>query len=40
MRMRLSTAKRAESPATLLEQLRRIHQQTVHPGSTANRPEP
>ena len=29
MRMRLSTAKRAESPATLLEQLRRIHQQTV-----------
>ena len=29
MRVRLSTAKRAESPATLLEQLRRIHQQTV-----------
>ena len=29
MRMRLSSAKRAESPATLLEQLRRIHQQTV-----------
>jgi transposase len=29
MRMRLVTAKRSESPTTLLEQLRRIHQQTV-----------
>jgi transposase len=29
MRMRLAAAKRSESPATLLEQLRRIHQQTV-----------
>ena len=29
MRMRLTAAKRSESPATLLEQLRRIHQQTV-----------
>ena len=29
MRMRLSAAKRSESPTTLLEQLRRIHQQTV-----------
>ena len=29
MRMRLSAAKRSESPATLLEQLKRIHQQTV-----------
>jgi transposase len=29
MRMRLTTAKRSESPSTLLEQLKRIHQQTV-----------
>jgi transposase len=29
MRMRLKTANRSESPATLLEQLKRIHQQTV-----------
>ena len=29
MRMRLAAAKRTESPATLLEQLKRIHQQTV-----------
>ena len=29
MRMRLSAANRSESPTTLLEQLRRIHQQTV-----------
>ena len=29
MRMRLTAAKRSESPATLLEQLKRIHQQTV-----------
>jgi transposase len=29
MRMRLSAAQRSESPATLLEQLKRIHQQTV-----------
>jgi transposase len=29
MRMRLADAKRSESPATLLEQLKRIHQQTV-----------
>ena len=29
MRMRLSAAKRSESPTTLLEQLKRIHQQTV-----------
>ena len=29
MRMRLAGAKRSESPATLLEQLKRIHQQTV-----------
>ena len=29
MRMRLAAAKRSESPATLLEQLKRIHQQTV-----------
>jgi transposase len=29
MRMRLSAANRTESPATLLEQLKRIHQQTV-----------
>ena len=28
MRMRLKAAKRSESPATLLEQLKRIHQQT------------
>lgn len=29
MRMRLTAAKRSESPATLLKQLKRIHQQTV-----------
>jgi transposase len=29
MRMRLKAARRSESPATLLEQLKRIHQQTV-----------
>jgi transposase len=29
MRMRLTAAQRSESPATLLEQLKRIHQQTV-----------
>ena len=29
MRMRLTVAQRSESPATLLEQLKRIHQQTV-----------
>ncbi len=29
MRMRLTAAKRSESPTTLLEQLKRIHQQTV-----------
>ena len=29
MRMRLAAAKRSESPSTLLEQLKRIHQQTV-----------
>ena len=29
MRMRLKAAKRSESPATLLEQLKRIHQQTI-----------
>ncbi len=29
MRMRLQAAKRSESPSTLLEQLKRIHQQTV-----------
>ena len=29
MRMRLSAAQRSESPAILLEQLKRIHQQTV-----------
>jgi len=29
MRMRLRAAKRSESPSTLLEQLNRIHQQTV-----------
>ena len=29
MRMRLRAAKRSESPSTLLEQLKRIHQQTV-----------
>jgi len=32
MRMRLKAAKRSESPSTLLEQLRRIHQQTVQTG--------
>ena len=32
MRMRLKAAKRAESPSTLLEQLKRIHQQTVETG--------
>ena len=29
MRMRLKATKRSESPTTLLEQLKRIHQQTV-----------
>jgi transposase len=29
MRMRLTAAKRSESPSTLLEQLKRIHQRTV-----------
>ena len=29
MRMRLKAANRSESPSTLLEQLNRIHQQTV-----------
>jgi hypothetical protein len=29
MRMRLKAAKRSESPTMLLEQIRRIHQQTV-----------
>ena len=29
MRMRLKAAKRSESPTTLLEQLKRIHQQSV-----------
>lgn len=29
MRMRLKAAKKSESPSTLLEQLKRIHQQTV-----------
>lgn len=29
MRMRLKTAMRSESPSTLLEQLKRIHQQTA-----------
>jgi transposase len=32
MRMRLTAAKRSESPATLLEQLKRIHQQIVQTG--------
>jgi transposase len=32
MRMRLTAAKRSESPTTLLEQLKRIHQQTVEIG--------
>lgn len=32
MRMRLKAAKRSESPTTLLEQLKRIHQQTVVAG--------
>ena len=32
VRMRLKTANRSESPATLLEQLKRIHQQTVQTG--------
>jgi len=32
MRMRLQAAKRSESPSTLLEQLKRIHQQTVQTG--------
>lgn len=32
MRMRLKAAKRPESPTTLLEQLKRIHQQTVETG--------
>lgn len=29
MRLRLKAVKRSESPSTLLEQLKRIHQQTV-----------
>jgi hypothetical protein len=29
MRMRLKAAKRSESPSSLLESLKRIHQQTV-----------
>ena len=29
MRMRLTAAKRSESPTTLLEQLKRIHQQSI-----------
>ena len=33
MRMRLKAAKRSESPTTLLEQLKRIHQQTVETGA-------
>jgi transposase len=32
MRMRLKAAKHSESPATLLESLKRIHQQTVETG--------
>ena len=32
MRMWLKAAKRSESPTTLLEQLKRIHQQTVETG--------
>jgi transposase len=32
MRMRLKAAKRCESPTTLLESLKRIHQQTVETG--------
>ena len=32
MRMRLKAAERSESPTTLLEQLKRIHQQTVETG--------
>ena len=32
MRMRLQKAKRSESPTTFLEQLKRIHQQTVETG--------
>jgi hypothetical protein len=32
MRMRLKAARRSESPATLLEQLKRIQQQTVQTG--------
>ena len=32
MRMRLKAAKRSESPSALLEQLKRIHQQTVQTG--------
>jgi transposase len=38
MRMRLTAAKRSESPATLLEQFKRIHQQTVQTtdGKTLN----
>jgi transposase len=32
IRMRLKAAKRSESPTTLLEQLKRIHQQTVETG--------
>ncbi|MEO7954128.1 MAG: IS1634 family transposase [Polaromonas sp.] len=36
MRMRLKAAKRSESPTTLLEQLKRIHQQTVQTGEGIN----
>ena len=36
MRMRLKVAKRSESPTTLLEQLKRIHQQTVQTGDGRN----
>ena len=35
MRMRLKAAKRSESPTTLLEQLKRIHQQTVQTNAGA-----
>lgn len=36
MRMRLKAAKRSESPSALLEQLKRIHQQTVQTGDGKN----
>ena len=36
MRMRLKAAKRSESPGTLLEQLKRIHQQTVQTSDGRN----